>query len=61
MNIEIDDNLFYDLKDIFMVKFLLDDVETLKEIKELGLHEKDYSKLLRAYKIILKYHGVNNG
>lgn len=64
MNIEIDDNLFYDLKDVFMVKFLLTDMDTIYKMEQGYCHKDDLKqnkKLKKSYKTILKYYGVDNG
>ena len=64
MNIEIDDNLFYDLKDKFMIKFLQDDLKTIELSQQWQWHKDDKKmdkKLMKAYKLILEYYGVDNG
>ena len=60
---KIDTELFYALKDRFMVEFLKDDVDTIKLNLIRPLDEDDKKldrKLLKAYKLILKYYGVDN-
>lgn len=60
----INNELFYNLKDTFMIEFLKDDIDTIK----LNLlrpnnedDEIDDKNLLKAYTMILKYYGVENG
>ena len=60
---EIDGELFYQLKDALMIDFLKDDVDTIKLNLIRPLHEDDKKldrKLLKAYSIILKYYGVDD-
>ena len=59
----IDGELFYQLKDALMIDFLKDDVDTIKLNLIRPLHEDDKKldrKLLKAYKLILKYYGVDD-
>lgn len=63
MKLEIDDNLFYALKDSLMVEFLKDDLKTVKICLKNSVHEDDEQedkKLIKAYKLILKYYGVKD-
>lgn len=60
----INKELFYQLKDALFIEFLEDDLDTIK----LNLlrpnnedDEIDDKKLLKAYTMILKYYGVENG
>lgn len=65
MNIELDIDGFYYIKDAFMVKFLEDELETLRiSNKYESIDEEDFKdnlELIEAYTKILKYHGVKNG
>lgn len=63
MKIELDNELLYQIKDAVMVEFLKDDVDTLKQSLKDYQHQDDvkYNKqLLKAYKRILNYYGVEN-
>jgi len=60
----INKELFYQLKDALFIEFLEDDIDTIK----LNLlrpnnedDEIDDKNLLKAYTMILKYYGVENG
>lgn len=58
---EIDKELFYSLKDRFMLEFIKDDLDTLKKCIKDYQHPDDVKynkKLLKAYKCILKYYEV---
>ena len=64
MKIEFDNNIMYDIKDAFMVQFLKDDLDCVKENLASDLHPNDIKydkKLIKAYKRILKYYGEDNG
>ena len=63
MKIELEGNFFYDLKDAVYTQFLKDDLETVKLCLKEDTHPDDVKynkKLIKAYKRILKYYGVNN-
>jgi len=63
MKIELDNNIMYDIKDAVMVQFLKDDLDSVKENLARGFHPDDIKydkKLIKAYKTILKYYGVDN-
>jgi hypothetical protein len=65
MNIELEDEFIYQIKDAFMIEFLKDDLNTILKAQscEAWMHEddvKDNKKLIKAYKTILKYYGVHN-
>ena len=59
----INKELFYNLKDALMVDFLIDDIDTIKLKPDFEyMDEDDFKndkKLLKAYKTILKYYGVD--
>jgi len=58
MKIEIDGNMVNDLKDKLMVNFLMDDLKSLVEYKDLHPDDVKYNKkLTKAYKRILSYYG----
>lgn len=60
---QINKELFYAIKDNFMIEFLKDDIDTIKLNLLNPLHEDDEKldkKLLKAYTRILKYYGVDN-
>ena len=60
----INRELFYNLKDEFMVEFLRDDIDTIKLMLHFGIGNenefKNNKKLLKAYKTILEYYGVDH-
>lgn len=61
MKIKINNDLFYDLQDSLMVKFLLDDLKTIKKLTKyhLQINDKKFDKqLIKSYKTILKFYGV---
>lgn len=63
MNIELSDELLYQIKDAVMIEFLKDDLSTLKHSIDTDWHEDDKKmdkKLVKAYNLILKYYGVDN-
>lgn len=62
MKIELYNDVLYQLKDAVMIEFLKDDLETA----EISLAQSDHpvdikydKKLIKAYKRILKYYGVD--
>lgn len=60
MKIEFDSNLMYDIKDAVMVQFLKHDLECVKQSLSENCHPEDIkydTKLLKAYRTILKYYG----
>ena len=64
MKIEISDEVLYAIKDSIMIEFLKDDLDTLQKSQMVDWHEddlKENKKLIKAYKLILKYYGVDNG
>ena len=64
MNIELSDVVLYAIKDSIMIEFLKDDLDTLQKSQMVDWHEddlKENKKLIKAYKLILKYYGVDNG
>ncbi len=63
MKIEVDDEFFYQIKDAFMIEFLKDDLDTVKLNLITDCHPDDvkYNKnLIKAYKRILDYYGVED-
>ena len=63
MKIELDDETLYQIKDAVMVEFLKDDLETVKLNLKNPIHiddERMDKKLIKAYKLILKYYGVKS-
>jgi len=62
MKIEIDDELVQHIKNALMVEFLKDDIDTIQMSDDLHWHDtaKYNKKLIKAYKTILKYYGVND-
>ena len=63
MKIELEDDFFYNLKDSLMVDFLKEDLSTVKWFLERDKHPvdiKNNKKVIKAYKTILKYYGVND-
>jgi hypothetical protein len=65
MKIKLDDEVLYQLKDVMMVAFLKDDLDTVIKYEVDGwVHPDDVKynkKLLKAYKRILDYYGEDNG
>ena len=63
MKIELNDELLYQIKDVVMIEFLKDDLDTIIERKDAQWHKDDKKydkKLIKAYKLILDYYGVEN-
>jgi hypothetical protein len=63
MKIEFDDEFLYQLKDAVFVNFLKDDLETILENKKHYRHPNDIKedkKLIKSYRKILEYYGVQN-
>lgn len=63
MKVELDDEILYQIKDAVMVEFLKDDLDTIKKSLNTDWHEDDTKfdkKLIKAYKLILKYYGVTD-
>lgn len=63
MKIEFDNEFMYQLKDAVFIQFLKDDLGTVKLCLKEDTHPDDIKynkKLLKAYRTILKYYGVNN-
>ena len=63
MKVELDDEILYQIKDAVMVEFLKDDLDTIKKSLNTDWHEDDikfHKKLIKAYKLILKYYGVTD-
>ena len=63
MKIELSEEALYRLKETLIIEFLKDDIETIKMNQLSPLHKDDIKydkKLLKAYKTILKYYGVDN-
>jgi hypothetical protein len=62
MKIEIDDELVQHIKNALMVEFLKDDLGDAKRnlAEDYHLEDAKYNKkLIKAYKTILKYYGVD--
>jgi len=61
----INKELFYNLKDALMVEFLMDDINTIELQPDYEyMNDDDFKhdkKLLKAYKTILEYYGVDYG
>lgn len=63
MKIEFDNELIYQLKDALFINFLKDDLDTVKKSLADSSHPVDLEydkKLIKAYKRILRYYGVND-
>jgi hypothetical protein len=63
MKIEINDEFFYLVEDAIMVEFLKKDLETVKLNLQTDCHPDDVKynkKLIKAYKRILDYYGVED-
>jgi hypothetical protein len=63
MKIEFDDEFLYQLKDAVFVNFLKHDLETILESEKKYRHPNDLKynkKLIKAYRKILEYYGVQN-
>ena len=64
MKIELDNEVLYQLKDAVMIEFLKDDLDTVIKSQHCNwVHTDDVKfdkKLIKAYKTILKYYGVDN-
>lgn len=63
MKIEFDNEIIYQLKDAVMIEFLKDDLNTANQNMVTDTHHDDIKynkKLIKAYKRILKYYGVND-
>ena len=64
MKIDLDNEFIYRLKDALYVEFLKDDLDSIKQNLITETHHEDIKynkKLIKAYKRILKYYGVNYG
>lgn len=64
MKIEFDNEFIYQLKDAVFVSFLKDDLQTILDSEKHYRHPNDIKydkKLIKAYKRILDYYGVNDG
>ena len=64
MKIEFDNEFMCQLKDAVFIEFLKDDLRTILDNKKIYLHPDDIKydkKLIKAYKRILDYYGVENG
>ena len=64
MNIEFNNiNMLCDIKEAVLVAFLKDDLANIKDSMDTAWHEDDIKynkKLIKAYKTVLKYYGVND-
>ena len=63
MKLEFEDEFMYQLKDAVMVAFLKDDLDSVKQNLDEDYHPVDVKydkKLVKAYKTILKYYGVDD-
>lgn len=61
MKIEFDNEILYSLKEALMIEFLKDDLDSVKQSLEEDTHPNDVKynkKLLKAYRRVLKYYGV---
>lgn len=64
MKIEFDNEFIYHFKDAVMIEFLKEDLDAVKDNLDNDCHPDDVKynkKLLKAYKRILDYYGVDNG
>jgi hypothetical protein len=62
MKIELADEIVYLIKDSFMIELLKDDISDILSVEHTHPDDvKEYKKLIKAYKRILKYYGVDNG
>ena len=64
MRFELDSEVVYTIKDAVMIEFLKDDLETVKLNLQTDCHPDDVKynkKLIKAYKRILDYYGVEDG
>ncbi len=64
MKFELNSEILYLIKDAMMVEFLKDDLNLIKQnlIENAYPDEIKYDKkLVKAYKLILKYYGEDNG
>ena len=60
MKIELDNEVVYMIKDVIMVEFLKDDLESVKQNIKTDIHPDDVKynkKLLKACITVLKYYG----
>ena len=60
MKIEFDNELIFQIKDAVMIKFLKEDLESVKKSLVEDTHPVDVKynkKLLKAYRTVLKYYG----
>ena len=63
MKIEFDNEFMYQLKDAVFIEFLKDDLRTILDSEKHYRHPDDVKydkKLLKAYRRILKYYGVED-
>ena len=61
MKIELDNEVLYMIKDVVMVEFLKDDLDTVFRVQKNSstVEEIKYNKKhIKSYKTILKYYGV---
>ena len=61
MKIELDNEVLYMIKDVVMVEFLKDDLDTVFRVQKNSstVEEIKYNKkLIKSYKTILKYYGA---
>lgn len=64
MKIEFDNELLFDIKDAVFIEFLKDDLDSIKQNILYHTHPDDIKydkKLIKAYRRILDYYGVENG
>lgn len=63
MRFELDSEVVYTIKDAVMIEFLKDDLETIKLNLQTDCYPDDVKynkKLIKAYKRILDYYGVED-
>ena len=62
-SIDLETETKHQIRDNIMVAFLKDDLATMRDTEGLYRHPDDIKydkKLMKAYKTILKYYGVND-